>query len=599
MPDFGAPVADQIQSNPNQFTTTLSNLLGIRQQQQGLQLGQQQLAVGQSTVQQAQEQMRERELLQTVLASGKTPEGMPIRDANGEVDPVALAKFANTDLPLTGQQVSQSIITTQHNRIQLNSAVRELGQGYRNDISGIVRSGIGTDEGPQQIGAALDAYAKQNPDAAGAIGRAKALLSNLSPGMAPGMRDKALQHLAMEFQPASTTAAEQQYQNQPYTAPGGELGLLQTNQNAPGGPGVYGPQVQQGYAPALGVTHDQAGNVIYYNNEAPGAVGLLGYGAPQTPGLGGGAPLRPAGAPPVAQPAGSQVSPAQQGVADAEARQLLTQELGVQQQRLQAAQQSGNSKQEQLVQANIRALQAELQAKGGAPQGAAQSPGEPVAGGSYAPPVFQPGEAAIIHQNTQTVNQNRLVSANAQTELNVLDHIVSLAQQPNLYLGPGSADVGKLATMVAAIPGMAGAQKYADNYNELAKFMAQNAVRMGNKLGLSGSDARVDLAMHQNPNAQIGPQAIIGIAEYQQALVRMSVAKADAMDNWLKQPGNSLENEQRFERLWRDNADPRLFEMHGMPDQAAAQKYAQTHITKAESKELAKKYQVLKSLGAL
>jgi hypothetical protein len=588
MPDFGAPVADQIQTNPNQYLQTLGGLLGVQQQRQGLQLGQQQLQVGQSDVQQAQQQMSERELLQQAMASGKTPQGDPLRDANGEVDPVALAKFANTDLPLTGQHVMQSIIQTQHSRIQLNDAVRGLGQNYRNDVSGIVRSAIGTQENPQQITAALDAYAKQNPDAQPAITRAQALVANLNPNMPQAARDQALQHLAMEFQPAATTAGEQGFQNQPYTAPGGRLGFVQTNQLAPGGPTVYGPTPQQGFAPGLGVTHDAAGNLVAYNTEAPGAAILLGHGG-QLPGLGGGEPLSPTmpTAPSATPNASDVIPPKEQAARDAEAAQLMQQELQKQQQNLASAK---TPQEVQAAQSNIQALQTQLQKFNIAPSGQQ--------GGAYEPPTMTLGQPDIIHQNTQTVNQTRLAAASAQTELNVLDHIVSLAQTPNLYLGPGSSDIGKLATAVAQIPGMSGAQKYSTNYNELAKFMAQNAVRMGKQLGLSGSDSRIDLAMHQNPNAQIGPQAIIGIAQYQQALVRMGVAKADAMDSWLSQPGNSLANEQKFEQLWRDNADPRLFEMHGQPNQADAAKYAQSHITKGEAQGLSKKYQVLKSLGA-
>ncbi len=602
MPDFGgAPVADQIQTNPNQYVQTLGNLLGVAQQRQGLQLGQQQLEVGQGQVQQAQQQMAERELLQQAMASGKTPDGTPLRDADGGVDPVALAKFANTDLPLTGQHVMQSIIQTQHNRIQLNEAVRGLGQNYRNDISGIVRSAIGTQEGPQQITDAMSAYAKQNPDAAPAISRAQALLQNLTPGLPQAARDQALQNMAMELQPAATTENTQGINKIPVTGPGGVLEFYQTNPYAPGGVGIQGPPAQQGYSPSLGVTHDAAGNLIYYNNEAPGQAGLLGHGGNAQPGLGGGAPLSPdqpqSQSP--AQPPGSQIPPALQAERDVEARRLMAQELQTQQANLASAK---TPQEAAAAQANIEALQNEMRTLGGGQGGStpnASTQPEAPQGGGYQPPVLQMGQQSIIHQNTQTVNQTRLAAANAQTELNVLDHIVSLAQTPNLYLGPGSADVAKLATAVSAIPGMGGATKYATNYNELAKFMAQNAVRMGKQLGLDGSDARIDLAMHQNPNAQIGPQAIIGIAEYQQSLVRMGVAKADAMDNWLKQSGNSLANEQQFEKLWRDNADPRLFEMHGLPDQADALKYAQTHITKAEAKELAKKAQVLRSLGAL
>ncbi|WP_319640889.1 hypothetical protein [Ralstonia pickettii] len=64
--------------------------------------------------------------------------------------------------------MQQSIIKTLSDRVQLNNQVRGLGQDYRNDISGIVRSGIGG-QNPMQVADGLDAYAKQNPQAASSV----------------------------------------------------------------------------------------------------------------------------------------------------------------------------------------------------------------------------------------------------------------------------------------------------------------------------------------------------------------------------------------------------------------------------------------------
>lgn len=55
-PDFGAPVAANIQvPDPNKPLQTLSGLMGIQRQKQALQIGQQQLQVGEGDVQQAQQ----------------------------------------------------------------------------------------------------------------------------------------------------------------------------------------------------------------------------------------------------------------------------------------------------------------------------------------------------------------------------------------------------------------------------------------------------------------------------------------------------------------------------------------------------------------
>jgi hypothetical protein len=246
MPDFGAPVANTgTPPNPNQSMQTLSGLLGVAQQQQSLQQGQQQLQVGAGQVQQAQQQQQERQLLQKTMATGQDPDGNPIKGPDGEIDPVKMAGFANKYMPLTGQAVQQGIISTLNNRVALNDTVRGLSQNYRNDISGIVRSGIGSQD-PSALTPALTAYAQQNPDAAPAISRAQALLQHLSPQMPQAQRDMGLQKLAMEFQPAASTAAQQQPTQAMITGPNGGAQAVQTNPLSPVPMGAVGPETTQG-----------------------------------------------------------------------------------------------------------------------------------------------------------------------------------------------------------------------------------------------------------------------------------------------------------------------------------------------------------------
>jgi hypothetical protein len=276
MPDFGAPVADQITPpNPAQTVQTLGSLLNVANQNQQLQIGQQQLQVGQGEAQNAQQQMSERLLLQKTMATGKDPDGNPIKGPDGEVDPMAMNNFANKYLPLTGQGVQQSIIKTMDDRLKLNDSVRTLNQGYRNDISGIIRSGIGTDG--SDIAGGLDAYAKQNPQAVPSIARAQSLLQHLNPQMPQGQRDMALQHLAQEFQPSGTTAQEQAPTTIPTTGPGGGVQMVQTNPLSAVPQGATGPETAQGISPTQAATR-----VPIYQGGQAGTVSLgsLTPGAP-------------------------------------------------------------------------------------------------------------------------------------------------------------------------------------------------------------------------------------------------------------------------------------------------------------------------------
>lgn len=246
MPDFGSPVATGITApSPNQTAQSLSGLLGVAQQSQALQSGQQQLQVGAAQAQQAQQTMAERQLLQKTMMTGKDPDGNPIKSADGQIDPVAASQFAGKYLPLTGQGVTQQIIATMNNKLQLNDGVRALGQNYRNDISGIIGSGIGATD-PSVVSSGLDAYAQQNPQAAGVIANAKNMLQGIGPSLPPQQRDMALKHVQMLMQPAATTAAQQQPAITTTTGPNGGLQAVQTNPLSPVPQGATGPEVAQG-----------------------------------------------------------------------------------------------------------------------------------------------------------------------------------------------------------------------------------------------------------------------------------------------------------------------------------------------------------------
>ena len=497
MPDFGAPVAANINVNPNQGVQTLSSLVNMERGLIGMRQQQQSLDIGATNLQQQNQQMQERQILQKMMLDGKDPDGNPIKDENGEINAPAFSAAANKYLPLTGQGVTQSIVQTLDNRVKLNDSIRGLNQNFRNDVSGIVRSAVNSNQSGQDINAALDAYAQKNPGAAQAIGRAQSLLQNISPGMPQVQRNQALLHLAQEFQPAATTEREQTPQMGTITGPGGGVQPIQTNPLSPVPVGKIGGEMSQGIPPGLSTFSDPAGNVRAFNPRNPNESILIGH-----PGL-------------------------------------------------------------------------------------------------DAPPVLNLGEADVVKQNTQNVNTTRQMAADSQTQHDILNRIQSIAGSPGLYLGPGSDKVGALATAISRLPGMEGAAQYANNYNELTKFMAQNAARMGAQMGLSGSDARLDLALHSQPNGSMDTRTVQHVAQYMAGLVKMSAAKADALDHWLQQPGNTIQNEHNFERDWRDNADPRLFQLKEMKDQGEAQDYARLHIRKSELADLQKKHDALKAMGAL
>ncbi len=254
MADPYAPVAAGIiPPNPNQGLTTLSNLLGLQQQKQALQTGQYTQASAQAEAQGAQQTMQERQLLQRTLKTGIRPDtGTSLYNANNELDSNELMDFANKNLALTGQSVVQNILKTKQDKTALSSAVADLGDKYNNDISGRIRSFVNHPEATSAVvNDSLAGYAKQNPEAAAAVLAAQNLVKHLD--NADGMKAKndQLIHLSQMFQPASTTAAQQQPSAATYQGAKG-VQPFQTNPLAAGGVQNIGkPLGPQGVAPTM------------------------------------------------------------------------------------------------------------------------------------------------------------------------------------------------------------------------------------------------------------------------------------------------------------------------------------------------------------
>jgi hypothetical protein len=239
MPDFGAPVADQIQGpNPNQPLQTLSGILGIANQQQ-------QLQVNTSAAQQAQQQMQERMLYQKALSTGTDPDGNSIKNPDGTLNYPAVSKFANKYLPITGQNVQQGIIQTLDNANTYHTNALKLTNDQRNAVSGVLASGIGEPDS-SGVGQRLDTLAQQNPDLAPFVKSAQQAVNAIPTGVTQDQRNQILRHAIQGLQPASTTANQQQPTIGTTTGPGGGVQAVQLNPLSSVPMGAVGPETAQG-----------------------------------------------------------------------------------------------------------------------------------------------------------------------------------------------------------------------------------------------------------------------------------------------------------------------------------------------------------------
>lgn len=515
--DFGSPVV-----TPNQPTVaqravdTLGGILGLQQQKQALQIGQQEL-------QQQQQTAKQRAGIANFFKDYKLADHVG-EDGTIDLDDVLtnqqLRNAAGDQYPqVVGQLlgIKQNQLLAKQDLVKLNDTTRtqlqELLGGLRTDPDVIADN----DSGRQKVQNAVDQFGKTGPDAARIAGIYGPNIQHVPRGNLA----QALSNVQLQAMDAGKQAASQA---PTYLDSGAKFQDI--NPQSAGGNLTQNANLAKGIPPGMVTFKDQAENTWAYNPQDPGHAILVGQGGS----LKGGK-----------APTAAPTSSAQMG----------------------AGQQQG-----------------------------ASTP-------TSAPPVMDVGEADVLKANTAKINQNRQAAQDAQTQRDILGRIQLLSSSPSLYTGPGSHRLGEVATAVAQIPGFEKAAQYANNYNELTKYMAQNAARMGAQMGLDGSDARLDLAIHSQPNAAMDPRTIQQVSQYMSALVRMHAAKADAMDRWLQFPGNNARNEQHFEQIWRDNADPRLFQLAEMKDQGDANNYAKLHIRSNERQELQAKQKVLQQLGAL
>lgn len=176
MADFGAPVAQNVNVQPTQ---TLSNILGIQQQKQQLQIGSQQLQQQQVETQKQQQLGAERQRIVQMMSSGRDDQGNSILGADGSPDPSKVIPALGRIAPLSGQQVAQGIIKTQVDKVGLQESSRALDANHRNAIQGFVQS-VATGSDPADASAAIDNYVQQHPEAAATAGYAKTFIPRIA-----------------------------------------------------------------------------------------------------------------------------------------------------------------------------------------------------------------------------------------------------------------------------------------------------------------------------------------------------------------------------------------------------------------------------------
>lgn len=244
------------------------------------------------------------------------------------------------------------------------------------------------------------------------------------------------------------------------------------------------------------------------------------------------APVMP-GAPAALTTPGPVVSPAQQADRDAEAKQLLAQELQAQQQRLSTA---TTPQEKQLAQANITALQGALQQHGVAPT--AQAPSAPAQpGATLAEP---PLAAKTAQEGAQEYYWKTLVpqAENAkQTSLN-LTQMQAVIDNPQSFSPGAGAELWnkQIAPWLTRLPGHPfGASVM--SFQDFEKNSTQLATSAARTMGAREPGSIIQMFRSAYPNANQTQAALQVLVSQQKAATNYSIAEQQYVANWAQTHG--------------------------------------------------------------
>jgi hypothetical protein len=222
----------------------------------------------------------------------------------------------------------------------------------------------------------------------------------------------------------------------------------------------------------------------------------------------------------------------------------------------------------------------------------------PAGGGGAIAPGLAPGidaaASGMATQNTKRAGVLTDASADSPTRVNVLDNIINLSKS-GVDTGPTADFTNKIKGYAANIPGFSGWKDDVTGFQEVKKFLSQNAIRAWTAAGGTGTDSQMSAAQQANPNDKMFPKAIQDMASWAKAGELALQSKSAAQDSWLARNNNNPAAQNQFESAWRTNFDPRIYQMKLM-DPAQLQTFA-TKLPQSDRDTLMKKYSTAKQNG--
>jgi hypothetical protein len=210
----------------------------------------------------------------------------------------------------------------------------------------------------------------------------------------------------------------------------------------------------------------------------------------------------------------------------------------------------------------LTAMNGRGQQQSPAPQATAPQ-GGPMA--AAAPPGYAQGAEGMAKDNAAAYSNLRNLASTSGDRLNTLDNMMALAQGTTKF-GPGwDQRLDRIANLNSFLPpGMQLGGDDTANAQILQKYMSNLAQQYQKALGGTGTDAQLATVLKGTPNPDMLNKAMVEVIPKLKAQELALQAKTNAADQWLAQNGNNPAGFNKFESMWRQNYDPRVYQMQQM-----------------------------------
>jgi hypothetical protein len=206
MPDWGAPVAQNVDVSPTKGIATLSGLMGLTQQKQAIESqgltiqGQQaKLPALQAESQLQQQKIGQQQAFATQFQTGKDDQGNSLMGADGQPDPAKVIAMQGRIAPLV-PEVGGAIMAAHTAKTQLQTAALSLDEKQRGDVMGTLQS-VAAGADPSLLGPQLDQWAQAHPAMAGVVNNVKTTLLPHIINAPPAQRAQMANSMAALLQP--------------------------------------------------------------------------------------------------------------------------------------------------------------------------------------------------------------------------------------------------------------------------------------------------------------------------------------------------------------------------------------------------------------